>query len=221
MIPRQTAEAFEALAKRLRGVYSCRVEMEPGSPVPARVHITADISRRTAAARDVQSAFFAAMSVMVPLERFAVSSLRRPEGEPAPGADRLRLAGIRYEQDSSGLRVIVSLSQGNQEATGLAEAGLGEDPLRASAEAALAAVAIARAWPEVANLEDVALLAAGTHPVVLVRVRVALLHGKSDLRLGAVLVRGDPREAAVRAALDAVNRLDPERPLLAVTGETA
>jgi hypothetical protein len=208
-----SAEAFESLARRLRGVYGCRVEMDAASGVPARVHLTADVSRRTAVARDVQSAFFAALGVMVPLERIAVTSVRGPGGATAPvmGSGRLRLTGVRFEEDRAGLRVSVSLRQGEHEATGVAEAGPGEDPLRAGGAAALAAVAVARGWSDAASLEDVALLPAGSRQAVLARVRVSAA-GAGDLRLGAALVRNDPREAAVRAVLDAVNRFDPHRP---------
>jgi hypothetical protein len=215
---RPSAEALEALARRLRGVYACQVDIDVASGMPARVHLTADISRRTAVARDVQSAFFAAFDLLVPLERIAVTTVRRPDGEGpglASGGGRLRLIAVRYQEEGDGQRVSVSLRQGEQEATGVAEAGCGEDPLRAAAEAALAAVAVARAWPQPTTLEDVAKLPAGSQEAVLVRIRVPVAGGGADVRLGAALVRTDPREAAVRAALDAVNRFDPHRLLLA------
>lgn len=205
-----SAESLESLACRLRGVYGCRVEMEAGRSVPARVDVTVDISRRTAVARDLQSAFYAAFGVMVPLDRIAVTSVRRPAGSgaPAAGGGRLGITTIRCEEVAGSLRVSVSLCQHDQEATGVAEAGSWADRLRAAAEAALAAVAVARGWPEPASLEDVAVVPTGSHRAVLVRLRVG--GGEAGLRLGAALVRRDAAEAAVRAALAAVNRFEPE-----------
>ncbi len=204
-----SAESLESLARRLRGVYACRVTMEAGRPVPARVDVTVDVSRRTAVARDVQSAFFAAFDLLVPLDRIAVTSVRRPAGGAPPTAagGRLRLTAIRYDDGGESLRVSVSLGDADNEATGVAEAGRGRDRTRAGAEAALAAVAVARGWPQAAALEDVVIVPTGTHRAIMVRVRVST--GEDGIRIGAALVRRDPCEAAARAAMAAVNRFDP------------
>jgi hypothetical protein len=204
---RPSAEELEALALRLRGVRACHVEMDPERGEPRLVSLLVDAARRTAAARDLQSAFYAAFGILVPLSAFSVGTVPAPAAAPAAAGERFHLARLAFESaEGGGLRAVVTLRRGPVEATGVAEAAPGEGGLRAAACAALAALRCALPHLPPLGLDDAAVVAAGDGRAVLVRVRVAGRAG-ADHRLGVAAVRADPREAAVRAALAATNRL--------------
>lgn len=199
-----TPQMLEELGRRVRGVYSCRVIWPNGAPLPQRVRVVVAGYRRTAVARDLQSAFFAASGLLIPLDRFVVTPIRSPDelGRPL----RLALAAIAMERRGADVQVRVTLEEAGDSYSGQAEGPAAAVP-RLAAAATLAA--LQSAAPHVADVEllEVIEVAVAGRPVMLVA-----LGASERLLLGTAAVHRSAAEAVCRAVLDALNRWLEEPP---------
>jgi len=196
--PRVPAASLEQAAERVVGVYSCRVRLGEEA-APARVRLVVRHDRRFAAAKDVQSAWFALFGVYVPRGRFDVLPVRGG-GDPAGGPRRLALRGCAQQGDGRSSRATVRLAFGQRTWEAVATGPRGADGQRLAAQATASAV---EAWAgrsvRVTDLQTVQLH--GGEAVV-----VAVDVGEGTELLGVARERGDGGTAAARAVLDAVNR---------------
>lgn len=197
-------EALEQLATSLRGVFSCRVQWTDGEDAPDFVRVVCDKDRRSLAASDIATAWFAAFGVRVPRECFAVTAVRSP-ADVKPVARRFQFCELAYGRTGGAIEARVSLFRGGETFIGSAVAGGDEDRLRLAGQATLAAVGQAVADLPVFALVDLQETAVASRPCMLAVVS-APQRGKGWPYLGAAFVRHDPLEAAVRAVLDAINR---------------
>lgn len=141
------------------------------------------------------------------------SAMRHPAGlaldDPAPesgASGRLAVAQLTLTADGLGVVVRVTLVQGGRERSGSAEA----PPTSAAVHRAVASATL-RALDGVLGaavrleVDGVTTAAVGDATVALVRVIWTTADGTEHL-IGSSEVRGDPRQAVIRATLDAVNR---------------
>jgi hypothetical protein len=199
-----SVEALERLAISLRGIFSCRVHWQEGEAVPSFVRLVCDRDRRTAAAQDVATAWFAAFGLRVPRDSFAVTAVRSP-ADVRPASRRFQFCELGYGRAGNANEARVALYLGGETFIGSAVVEDEDDRLRLAALATLAAVS--QAVPELPPfvLEEVQESAVGGRPCVLAVVATSE-RGRGVPYLGAAFVRRDALEAAVRAVLDAVNR---------------
>ncbi len=204
---RSLARDAEEVIRRLRGVSAVRVDVGNGGTIE-RVHVlsTAERSPRVVAA-DVIAALGAELAIALEPGQIRVATLRpgQKEAGPAPVRARLKLVGVTFSTLRSTAEVKVQL-----EHEGLLYEGAASGPnssahrLELVGEATLRAVETYLRSQGLFLLEGAAVVPLASYEVALAV--VSWLGPDEELLSGSSIVRDDPREAVVRAVLDAVNR---------------
>ncbi|MDH3539997.1 MAG: hypothetical protein OEP52_08390 [Acidimicrobiia bacterium] len=199
------AELEETLC-RLATVDAVRVVADNGAI--AEVHVLASPGKPPKqVVRDVQSLAMASFGIAI--DRRVVSVVQI-ENEELGRSDRPAIVDIIERPDGAKTHVEVTLAWKNELFVGDGTGPIGPTSrLRIVAEAALSAM-------EQAIGEDLALALAaletptiGTRAVAISQV-VMVSGGEERLLVGSALVGPDPTQSAVRATLDAVNRIVPQ-----------
>jgi hypothetical protein len=201
------AREAEEVIRRLRGVSAVRVDLGGDGKIE-RVHIlgTADRTPRVLMT-DVIAALAAELGINLDPAQVRVASLRRgqKELEPAPARARLKFVGLTLSSRRTTAEVKVQL-----EHEGLVYEGGSSGPNASShrlelvGEATLRAVEAYLRSDGLFLLEGAVVVPLASHQVALVL--TTWLGPEQELLSGSAVVRDDPREAVVRAVLDAVNR---------------
>ncbi len=196
--PEVAPTLLEQAAERVLGVHSCRVIVRGQDPLPARIRVVARYDRRTAVAKDIQSAWFALFGVYVPRARFEVLPVRGALDTTA--GRRVALRSCAEERNASRTEVVVRLVHGEKIWEGRQSGVGGADTRQLAAEATLVALAGIVDRP-------VRLLAISETQVNGAEVLVAAVAaGPNEHLFGVAQVRDEPGAAAARAVLDALNR---------------
>jgi hypothetical protein len=201
------AQRAEDVIRRLRGVSAVRVDLAQGGVID-RVHVlsTAERSPRMVAG-DVVAALAAELSVEIEQNQIRVAT-RRPEQQDTahpPVRPRLKFVGMTMATLHAGAEVKIQL-----EHDGAIVEGVAAGPNAAAHRLHLIGTATLRAVEAYLRsqglflLESAAVVPVGTRQVAVAV--VAWLGPGEDVFSGCSPVRDDPREAIVRAVLDAVNR---------------
>lgn len=199
------ADAAEAVVRRLRGVQSVQVETDDSGAIRL-VHILGGPDRSPKViASDVVSAIAAELGVQLEPRQVRVAAQRRTEETAPTEQARLKFVGLTVSTIRNTVEVKVHL-----EDQGLLYEGIASGPNATRNRLELVAAATLRALELYLRadglflLDGVAVSALGVHEVAAVVVSLA---GREEETLaGSSLVRDDPREAVVRAVLDATNR---------------
>lgn len=193
---------LERVARRVVGVHSCRVLRQGDEPVPEKVRVVCQADRRTKVAKDIQTAWFALWDLYVPRTLFYVTAVRS-RLDLLPERRRLQLCRVRFHRREGGQAASVDLFWHGRYYQGRVVSGTRDaDPGRLAAEATVAAVR--EVLPLHAALD---LMELRRVQVAGVLALVAAVEARQRLLLGVAQHRGDVREAAARAVLDATNRL--------------
>ncbi|HXF81457.1 MAG TPA: hypothetical protein VNN19_01695 [bacterium] len=199
------AEAAEAVIRRLRGVQAVRVEGD-GEGGIRLVHVLGGPDRSAKViAVDVISALAAELGIELEPRQVRVAAQRRSDAAPAPDQLRLRFVGLSVAALRSSAEVKVQLEE-----QGLLYEGIASGPnaranrLELVGEATLRAVELFLRSEGMFLLEGVSTTTIGPHEVAVAV--VALPAREEEILCGSAVVRDDPREAVVRAVLDAINR---------------
>lgn len=202
---RSVAEAAEAVVRRLRGVQAVRVETDDDGGI-RYVHVLGGPQRSPKViAVDVVSALAAELSIELEPRQVRVAAQQRGEEAKAPEPGRMKFVGLSVSVIRNMAELKVHLEE-----SGLVYEGIATGPhhsrnrLELVADAALKAVEIYLRAEGLFMLEGVSTSTVGGRDVVLVV--VSLPGREEEVLTGASLVRDDPREAVVRAVLDALNR---------------
>ncbi len=196
----------EELVRRLRGVVAARVVPTESGDIDV-IHVLGQADRSPKLiAVDVVSAVAAELGVTLDARQVRVAAMR-PEDQPQPTAPaaRLKFVGLSQSVVRNSAEVKVHL-----EDRGLLYEGIAAGPnvprhrLALVAQATLHAVEVFLRAPGLLAFEGVTAVTVGEHDVVVVT--VTLTGTEQETLSGASIVGDDPREAAVRAALAAVNR---------------
>jgi len=203
---RSLADEAEAVIRHLRGVSAARVELKDGQIDQVHVLGSADRTARVLVA-DVIAALAAELGVTLEPPQVRVALLRPGQSQPGPAPlrARLKVVGLTVTtlRDSQEARVRI-------EHEGLAYEGAASGPPGAANSPQVVGAATLRAVETylrsgaVFHLKAAAVTPLGPHQVALALVGWA--GPQEELLSGAALVRDDPRDAVVRAVLDAVNR---------------
>ncbi len=205
---RSLARDAEAVIRRLHGVSAARVELGDDGRID-EVHVlgSADRTARVLAA-DVIAAVGAELGVTLEPSQIRVALLRPGQAQPGPAPlrARLKVVGLTVSVLREALEARVRL-----EYEGLTYEGAASGPPGAAngpevvGLATLRAVELYLRTEGVFQLKMATLVTLATQQVALVLVTWA--GPEEELFSGAAIVRDDPRDAVVRAVLDAVNRL--------------
>ncbi|HLW47314.1 MAG TPA: hypothetical protein VKW09_06045 [bacterium] len=201
------AQRAEEIIRRLRGVSAVRVDLTQGGMID-RVHVLSTPERSSRiVAGDIVAALAAELSVEIEPNQIRVAT-RRPEHPDAahpPARPRLKFVGLTVSTLHAGAEVKVQLEHEGAIVEGAAAgANAAAQRLPLIGAATLRAVEAYLRAQGLFLLENVTLVSVGTRQVALVL--VAWLGPEQDLFSGSSPVRDDPREAVVRAVLNAVNR---------------
>lgn len=193
----------EEVIRRLRGVVSVRVEADPAGGLSA-IHVLGEADRSPKViAMDVASALAAELSVQVDPQQVRVSTLRSGQVPPPP-SPRLKYVGLTVASLRGTTEVKVHLEDRGLLYEGVASGPAAGPALHLVATAALRAVEVFLRAAGLLLLDGVRVAQVGEREVAVV---VLTLAGRDGQVLsGSSVVRLDPREAVVRAVLDALNR---------------
>jgi hypothetical protein len=204
---RSLARDAEDVIRRLHGVSAARVELGDDGEIE-QVHVLGSGDRTARVlVGDVIAAVAAELGIALDPPRVRVAILRAGQAQPGPAPRRARLkfvgltvttlgqtteATVRIEHEGLTYEGMASGANGlahTQEVIGLATVHAVETYLRAEA---------------VFSLKLATVLPLAPHQVALAL--VAWLGPDEELLSGTAMVHDDPRDAVVRAVLDAVNR---------------
>jgi len=202
---RSVADAAEEVVRKLRGVQAVRVETDDAGTIRV-VHILGGPDRSPKViAVDVVSALAAQLGVQLEARQVRVAAQQRSDQESPPEQLRLKFVGLTVSALRSAADVKVHL-----EDQGLMYEGIATGPNATRNRLDLVAEATLRAIEQYLRaqglfvLDGVTTQTVGTREVAVVVVSLA---GRDEETLsGSSLVREDPREAVVRAVLNATNR---------------
>lgn len=204
---RSLAREAEEVIRRLRGVSAVRVDLGHDGAFE-RVHVLGSAERTPRVLiSDVVAALAAELGVQIDPARVRVATLRpgQQEPEPTPVRARLKYVGLTFSAMRTAAEVKVQL-----EHEGLVYEGASTGPNASShrldlvGEATLRAVETYLRSDRLFLLDGARCVPVASHQVALVV--VSWLGPDEEVLSGSALVRDDPREAVVRAVLDAVNR---------------
>jgi len=202
---RSLARDAEGVIRRLHGVSAVRVELSGNGRI-GQVHVlgSPDRTARVIAA-DVVAALGAELGEVVEPSQVRVAVLRPGQTQPGPAPLRARLkfVGLSLATLRQSLEVKVQVEHEGLTYEGAAAGGEvpGDEVV---GQAALRAVETYLRSDGVFQLKTVTVVPLGTQRVALAL--VAWAGPEQELLSGAAVVRDDPRDAVVRAVLDAVNR---------------
>lgn len=205
---RSLARDAEAVIRRLPGVSAARVELGDDGRID-QVHVLGSAGRTMRVlVADVIAAVGAELGVTLAPPQVRVALLRPGQTQPGPAPlrARLKVIGLTVSVLREALEARVRL-----EHEGLTYEGAASGPPGAANGPEVVGVATLRAVElylrseGVFQLKMATVITLGTQQVALVLVTWG--GPEEELFSGAAVVRDDPRDAVVRAVLDAVNRL--------------
>jgi hypothetical protein len=201
------AQRAEEVIRRLRGVAAVRVDLAQAGAID-RVHVlsTGERSPRLVAG-DVAAALAAELSLHVEQSQIRVATRRpeQPETVHPPARPRLKFVGMTVATLHSGAEVKIQLAHDGAIVEGVASgSSASSQRLQLIGAATLRAVEAHLGAQGLFLLENAAVMPFGTRQLAVAV--VAWLGPEDDVFSGSSPVRDDPREAVVRAVLDAVNR---------------
>lgn len=195
----------EEIVRRLRGVVAARVVPSPDGRIDV-VHVLGQADRSPKLiAIDVVSALAAELGVTLEPRQVRVAAMRPEEQATAAPQARLKFVGLSLCAIRESAEVRVHLEDRGMLYEGTsAGPNLTRHRLALVAQATLRAVEVFLRAEGLLVLEGVAVHKVGDHETAVVT--VTLSGPEQELLAGASIVHDDPREAAVRAVLAAVNR---------------
>lgn len=201
------AQRAEDIIRRLRGVSAVRVDLAQGGIID-RVHVlsTAERSPRIVAG-DIVSALAAELSVEIEPNQVRIATRRaeQQDGAHPQARPRLKFVGMTVATLHASAEVKIQLEHDGAIVEGTAAGpNAAVQRLQLIGAATLRAVEAHLRAQGIFLLENVMIAPLGARQVALAL--VAWLGPEEDVLSGSSLVRDDPREAVVRAVLDAVNR---------------
>lgn len=199
-----TAEQYEKAISLVEGVVSSKVVLGSNGEI-TEVHILANSSRNPKQiVRDVETACMIHFGVAIDHKKVSVAQLHTEL--PDPNWKRMTIQAISYSMREGNLDISVELALGGRTETGTAS-GLRTKvmELRLVAEATLAAIQRFLSKGNIFGLEHAALVPFSGREAAMVGITL-ISNGVEEHLVGSAYLRGDYRDAIVRATLDAVNR---------------
>ena len=197
-------EAIRDLLGKLAGVQGAQLERDDGGEI-VEIHILADDSRAPKQiVRDVLSALAAKFSLKIDHKIISVAQMLSSAREEA---SRLRYLGMEASYAGSECRFKVRLTDAEKEYSGTADGGCARlARYKALARATAAALNVFLAGRASVSSEDIKLAELHGKDAVISEVIIHSQNGE-EVFVGSCIERDDGGLSAIRATLDAVNRV--------------
>lgn len=197
---------YEEIIRQIRDVISARIVTNEAGDI-AEIHVLAGSSRGPKqVVRDIESAFMAQFGIQLDHKKISVAQLQDDEEIKSDVGLRPRLISVSLKTVGRNVESQVQLDIGDNVYEGAASG-----PTSASNKLRPVVVATIKALEAYFNgacslvADDVTIMRIGDLQAVVVSVSLLTNLGEEKL-IGAAIIRGDDREATVKAALSAVNR---------------
>lgn len=201
-----SAERYEGVIKRLRGVLSARVVLDKENNFE-EIHVLADTDRNPKViVRDIETALLVNFGVEVDHKIVSVVQMAEDNLNFSNDVKRPRMTNVSTNSSTTKFDVAIGLEL--QEKTVEGQASGVTSPLnrlRLTASAALDALTKLFSDQATFAVDEVSKVKLSGREIVIVSVFMISKAGE-ELLLGASFIRGDEQEAAAKAALCAVNR---------------
>lgn len=198
---------LQEVVREVRGVARAHVRWpDPLGPAELQVEFSGDADRE-AVARDVLAALRQVGGV--DLATLSLDAASAPDADPAPTGVRPVFSSLSVDRGDLDATVEVTLSVEGRPMVGrVAGLSTAAGTLRTAAAATLAALGELIGSEARVQLDWLEVLEVGApgRPQVVSAAITFLTRAGEEVHIGSALVRGDEREAAVRATLDALNR---------------
>jgi len=205
-----TVEEIESLLEQLPGIQSARIVVNDWGAIE-EVHILATAERNPKqVVRDVESSLAARWGINVDHKKVSVAQLTGTKESASPV--RLKILQVSLAQDTGKNQVEAKVLLGKAGDEDVRFEGVAEaansvpQARRALAQATLSAVNQVIQADYSFLLEEVGVTDLGPRTIVLVTVALMTPRGNEEVLAGAVVNKGDPNGAVVKAVLDAINR---------------
>jgi len=205
-----TVEEIESLLEQLAGIQSARVVVNDWGAIE-EVHILATSERNPKqVVRDVESSLAARWGINVDHKKVSVAQLTGSKEDAAPV--RLKILQVSLAQDSAKNQIEARVLLGKAGEEDVQFEGISQaansvpQARRALAQATLSAVNKVIQGDYAFLLEEVGVTDLGPRTIILVTVALLTPRGNEEVLAGAVVNKGDPNGAVVKAVLDAINR---------------
>lgn len=193
----------EELVNELQGVASARVVLDDKGNIQ-ELHVLSDETRNPRQiVRDIETVLLVKMGLNIDHKKISVVQFAdRQEAE----IKRINVRSIGYQLHRGGAEVSVALSLGEAQAESKAKGPNSmQNQTRLVANATLSSLKELLGGVIEFVVEDVSITSFARRDAVLVGVSM-LTAGIEETFVGAAFIRGDVKEAVVKATLDAVNR---------------
>ncbi|MDP3058697.1 MAG: hypothetical protein Q8N36_04505 [bacterium] len=199
-----SAQIIQNYIQDIKGVISSKVVLNEGSEV-TEIHVLSDDSKGPRQiVRDVETLLIVKCGLAIDHKKISVVQFA---GETSVSEDkRISLSSISSRLHKGLAEVAVTLTLGEKSAEAVSVgANTVQNQSRLVATATVTALKQLLGGVVDLIVEDVAVVSFARREVAMVGIAV-VASGSEDVLMGAAYVRGDVKEALVKATLDAVNR---------------
>lgn len=203
-------EEMESLVQKLDGVIAVKFVADEDDNLE-EVHVLADrIKSPKQLSRDIQSAVSAAFGYHVSHSIISIAQIEEDAVREKPAPGRLKISGFHISYSDSEFSAGVTLEIGGQKYEGSSR-NTGRTGSR-SRSVAVACVNAVNGYlgNEVFSLYDIQKITVGAHSATVVAVTYSNGGRDEQVLTGTSIIRDDEYFAAIRAVLDAVNRILPQ-----------
>lgn len=204
IIEKFSIDEIENLLCQIDDVKAARIVVDPNHNIE-EIHVMANSSKGPKQlSRDIESILMAQFGIPVNHRKISIAQINNQDIKVNKARPKLVL--VKHEVSGRKARVSVIL-----EYAGIEYEGIEDGPTSKMGRLRLVASATLRAIEKVVSdlygfaLEDITAINLGRDMAVITSIAV-LSSNNDEMLAGCALVRGDEREAIVRAVLDAVNR---------------
>jgi len=197
--------SIENSLKQLKAIDCCRLILDASGEIE-EIHITSSSKRNPKqVSRDVQSVLISRFGLEVDYKKISIAQIQNSTEENSNM--RLKLKSIEYTLDEMKVNIKVILEKDD-----LLYIGVSQGPytanniMRLSAQACLRAVENIFNMGEMFVLEGINVLSVSDKKMVVIVVNAIINEDEQSL-CGSAIIYNDKKEATVKAALDAVNRV--------------
>lgn len=196
---------IEQYLLQVKSVKSCRIQVDQGGSIQ-EIHVVSDLKRSPKqVSRDIQSVLISRFGLNVDYKKISIAQIKQDMAEYSDF--RLKLKTIEYSIVDKRSEVRVILEKGEEPYEGIASGpNTSNNILRILGEATLRAVESFFGIDETFLLEDVKSVSLAGREAVIVAV-TSVFDGGEQMLSGSAMVNNDKKEAVVKAALNAVNRV--------------
>ena len=200
-------EEMESLIQKLDGVIAVKLVSDEDGKLE-EVHVLADrLKNPKQLSRDIQSAVSAAFGYTISHSIISIAQIEEDAVREKTAPGRLKISGFHISYSDNEFSAAVTLEIGGQKFDGSSRnTGRTGSRTRNMAVAAVNAVNGYLGY-EVFSLYDVQKITVGNYPAVIVAVTYSDSSRNEQILIGTSIIRDDEYFSAIRAVLDAVNRI--------------